>query len=176
MTLTTERLEEMRRGLEGLPVGPWHADDNEADLVDGNGRWLDMDHGGGFWKHIARCDPETIRSMIDELLERRSLDKGEVVKPAYWAVHSVTGAHIGLWPKIEDAMRVWQEYQDGTLTPLYAFPQPAPKELDEKALKAAARWFAIGPDQIPVGDMVRGIVSTYLSALHLNGENAGKEG
>lgn len=48
----------------------------------------------------------------------------DLAKPAYWAVHSVTGVHIGLWPKVEDAMKVWQEYPDGKLTPLYASPQP----------------------------------------------------
>lgn len=84
--ISTERLEEMRRGLEGVTPGPWLAD-----------QWGDGS-GGDSWivcspeieavpvkevvfekdaEHIAACDPDTIRSMIDELLERRSSNKGE---------------------------------------------------------------------------------------------------
>lgn len=36
--------------------------------------------------------------------------------------------------------------------------------LDPKGLQAAFRWFANGPDQVPVHEMVSGIVTAYLSA------------
>jgi len=41
------------------------------------------------------------------------------VPVVYWAVHSRTGVHIGLWPDADDASKVFlEEYSDGTLTKL----------------------------------------------------------
>lgn len=108
--ISTERLEEMRRGLEGVTPGPWKAvsepnyengyvytsvqperPDPEALrhllMASGEHHVCRMTHTPMERKfrhyrvdaaHIAHCDPDTIRSMIDELLAYRSLDKGEV--------------------------------------------------------------------------------------------------
>jgi hypothetical protein len=42
--------------------------------------------------------------------------------PDFWAVHAVTGVHIGLWPNKADAEGALSEFQDGKLTPLWANP------------------------------------------------------
>lgn len=49
------------------------------------------------------------------------------VKPDYWAIHSATGIHIGLWPDKADADEALREYEGGTITPLYRAPPPAPQ-------------------------------------------------
>lgn len=49
------------------------------------------------------------------------------VKPDYWAIHSATGIHIGLWPDKADADEALREYEGGTITPLYTVP-PAPAQ------------------------------------------------
>lgn len=41
------------------------------------------------------------------------------VSPDFWAVHSATGIHIGLWPDKADAEEVLREYEGGAMTPLY---------------------------------------------------------
>lgn len=71
-TVPMEKLEAILAGLEWLPAGPWTADDNEADLLSGSGRWVTLDHGNYVWRHIARLDPDTVRSIITELLARRA--------------------------------------------------------------------------------------------------------
>lgn len=45
--------------------------------------------------------------------------------PDFYAVHSVTGSHIGLWKDEVFARNVLKEYEGGTITPLYAHPSPA---------------------------------------------------
>jgi len=80
---------ELRAGLEGVTPGPWQV-----------GSWRDMIYStaGGAWKwicrvkrnedeatdtnqdvidaaHIARCDPDTIRLLLDELSRSREAEK-----------------------------------------------------------------------------------------------------
>lgn len=104
--ISTERLEEMHRGLEGVTPGPWTNDwtgDSPMGYVSSTAVGVLANceapvRYGDFpadpttnAAHIAACDPDTIRSMIDELLAYRSSDKGEVVKPLEWGEWSQGG-------------------------------------------------------------------------------------
>lgn len=95
--ISNERLEEMLAGLQGVTPGPWqrHEPEEEETLViTGDehgetivvvpwGREITRAHEMGTAHrdadHIARCDPDTMRSILTELLSRRSAD-GEAVK------------------------------------------------------------------------------------------------
>src|SRR6478609_3061482 len=49
------------------------------------------------------------------------------MKADFYAVWSVTGAHIGMWADPEIAAKVFQnEYPDGKLVPLFTRPAPMP--------------------------------------------------
>ena len=48
----------------------------------------------------------------------------EKVEPDYWAVHTVTGSHIGLWKNQAFAREALKEFEGGTITPLYASQPP----------------------------------------------------
>lgn len=75
--VSDERIAEILSRLDGLPKGPWSAEDNEADLVDGNGRWISIDHGSAFWKYVSKFDPDTVRCLLREIQELRRLAMGE---------------------------------------------------------------------------------------------------
>lgn len=49
----------------------------------------------------------------------------EEPKPVFWAVHSRTGVHIGLWPDRLDADNALQEYDGGIIQPLFTAAQMA---------------------------------------------------
>lgn len=65
-----------------------------------------------------------------EALERvtilQAIARGDVwVTPRHrrhYAVHSVSGAHVGLWPTRETAVEVLRDYPGGTLTELVEVP------------------------------------------------------
>lgn len=70
------------------------------------------------------------------------------VEPTYWAVHSKSGMHIGLWPDKADADEALREFEGGTITPLFAAPPAAEavvKPLDnliEEVLSAQNRFLS----------------------------------
>lgn len=93
MTVSNERLDEMLAGLEGLPVSPWlRWDDGPGhDLCIADGRGYNANvafwRGGGrvaslgiIANHIERCDPDTMRSILTELRDRRASPSGVAVK------------------------------------------------------------------------------------------------
>ncbi|WP_024898848.1 hypothetical protein [Brucella rhizosphaerae] len=88
------------------------------------------------------------------------------VKPDYWAIHSKTGVHIGLWPDKADADEVLREYEGGTITPLFKSapaPYPRAQALEEAAklcdLSADASQDQLNKEQYPVvRDALRGEV------------------
>lgn len=94
MTPTTIGENELRAildGLEGVTPGPWEKDTNPTtDFLYGTGRKGSMHIGSIPSKHdrdyLARLDPDTVRSIVTELLELRRKDGlGTVsVKPMEW--------------------------------------------------------------------------------------------
>lgn len=109
--VSTERLAEMLAGLEGVTPGPWgvwrEPTFTQADaireltfqvestpiadfakavyLLDANGKCPATTGCGASSAanadHIARCDPDTIRAILTELLSRRSTDGEAASKP-----------------------------------------------------------------------------------------------
>lgn len=104
--ISSERLEEMLAGLEGVTSGPWFyrpekfddwgfvraptpdslpgdlvcvakysIDLEEADLDEHRRNRTDPVRPLG--EHIARCDPDTMRSILTELIRRRNGDEGK---------------------------------------------------------------------------------------------------
>lgn len=80
-----EKIEaELRAGLEGVMPGPWGFEDNvNPELLtagtDEDGAYLyvidgDLDVARNR-AHIARCDPDTIRLLLDELSRLREAEK-----------------------------------------------------------------------------------------------------
>jgi hypothetical protein len=71
-----------------------------------------------------------LREIADNILALRSSVK---MVADFYAVHSVTGSHIGLWKDEVFARNVLKEYEGGTITPLYTHPTPqeAPSEVTE---------------------------------------------
>lgn len=57
---------------------------------------------------------------------------------AYWAVHSKTGMHIGLWPHKSDADEALRGYEGGTITALYLDPPPT-SELEAEIARLRER-------------------------------------
>lgn len=45
--------------------------------------------------------------------------RAQALEPDFWAVHSKSGVHIGLWPTKAHADEALREYEGGTITPLY---------------------------------------------------------
>lgn len=90
-TVTDERLAEILAGLEKLPHGPWFCGPAEGN--NGTAGLAQVDNGAEMWpvvgewpeaEHIARCDPDAIRSIITELQSLRSKPVAGVVKPLEW--------------------------------------------------------------------------------------------
>jgi len=50
---------------------------------------------------------------------RKALESAREANPDFWAVHSATGMHVGLWADKDLAENVLREYEGGTLTPLF---------------------------------------------------------
>lgn len=85
--ISAERLAEMLAGLEKLPHAPWFC--GPAEGKNGTAGLAQVDNGAEMWpvigewpeaEHIARCDPDTIRSLITELQAlRASTASGEPV-------------------------------------------------------------------------------------------------
>ena len=89
--------------------------------------------------HIANCDPQTIIALLDAL----DAAEAERAEPDFWAVHSVTGAHIGLWPNKVHAAPPAPAIPEGwVLVP----KDPTTNQLDA-GYKAAseARFYDQGP-------------------------------
>lgn len=83
--LSDERIAEMRRGLDGTTKGPWsRVEDQPGETTVWAGdatlcviSWY-RGTGGNSHRdaaHIARCDPDTIRSLLTELQELRAAAK-----------------------------------------------------------------------------------------------------
>lgn len=49
-------------------------------------------------------------------------DCQQTLDAPYWAVWSESGAHIGLWQDRTTAFKIWQEYPNGKVLPLYHAP------------------------------------------------------
>lgn len=101
MSISDERLNEMLAGLEGVTPGPWvhepHRDIHDSPIhqdiplgsysdgapmyyygpdngsVVGSSEWIWLSKADG--DHIARCDPDTIRALLTELLSLRAAAK-----------------------------------------------------------------------------------------------------
>lgn len=67
-----------------------------------------------------------------------SLSPDERQAPDFWAVHSQTGMHIGLWPNRVDALAVFCEDAGNVITPLYRSP-PSDMLAAEAKLDAVTR-------------------------------------
>lgn len=73
-------------------------------------------------------------------------------EPAFWAVHSPAGLHIGLWPDEALARKVMDEAIGATIQPLYAAPPSVPearKQVIEECLRkieALQRFRTTGVD------------------------------
>lgn len=74
------------------------------------------------------------------MADRATLSSAAVAErePAYWAVHSKTGMHIGLWPHKSDADEALRGYEGGTITTLYLDPPPV-SELGAENARLKAR-------------------------------------
>lgn len=142
--VSDEKLEEMLSGLEGVTSGPWknyggsvgsqeHAERHEVARSDL--QW-GLNRSGKNADHIARCDPDTIRSILTELQSLRSKPVGVEVKPDFYGVWSGK-IHIGTWPDEKTAREVASEYDSPTVVPLYVSPQP--KAVTEDMVDRAAR-------------------------------------
>lgn len=84
--VTGERLEEMLAGLEGVTPGPW-VKGRRGEHLPVNGPCHEVGSptrgiGTSMYApdacHIARCDPDTMRSILTELIARRAADTGAV--------------------------------------------------------------------------------------------------
>lgn len=86
--LSDEKLSEMLAGLEGVTPGPWDTGAGLVRSIDGD-EAIPIFEGRDPWKkhrrtstvvrqawhnlhHIARCDPDTIRALLLEVIARRS--------------------------------------------------------------------------------------------------------
>lgn len=77
--LSDERLAEMLAGLEGVTPGPWYEGDKWVFVAPRSGRSSDAlenvlrnEEAQANAAHIARCDPDTIRSLITALQALRA--------------------------------------------------------------------------------------------------------
>lgn len=73
---------------------------------------------------------------IDIYTELLALRSSVKTVADFYAIHSATGSHIGLWNDEVFARNVLKEYEGGTITPLYTHPTPqgAPSEVTEDAV------------------------------------------
>lgn len=60
------------------------------------------------------------------------------LEPDFWAVHSKTGVHVGLWQNKAHADEALREYEGGMITPLYR-ATPAHQEGFRQGIDAAAK-------------------------------------
>lgn len=93
----------------------------------------DQLHGEPFQRYRVWCphgcaniDQMNEAAAISAWNRRASTRASEAAEPDFWAVHSSTGAHIGLWPAKVDAEAVVRGGTGYTITPLYAAPHPSP--------------------------------------------------
>lgn len=83
--ISNAKIEEMLVGLEGVTPGPWHMyGEPEVGMPHepfsgsvGKGDMKPIYGDSSNLHHIARCDPDTIRSLISELQSLRSLSLNE---------------------------------------------------------------------------------------------------
>jgi hypothetical protein len=108
-----------------------------------NGEWL------------FRC-PEwfDLSAVLDVFASLHPTEGAEPVADFY-ALHSPTRAHIGLWPKKEDAYLVAKEYEGCTITPLYTRSSPVSAEVTEclDLLKEALRLAEYGHAERVISDL-----------------------
>lgn len=92
--IATEQIEAMIAGLDKLPHGPWFC--TVAEGINGTAGLAQVDNGAEMWpviaewheaEHIARCDPDTMRSILEELLRlRRAEVSDDIVEALKWFV------------------------------------------------------------------------------------------
>lgn len=58
-------------------------------------------------------------TLADRMVNGAGADAQPALEPDFWAVHSKTGVHIGLWPNKAHADEALREYEGGTITPLF---------------------------------------------------------
>lgn len=133
--VSTERLEEMLAGLEGVTPGPWfyhthplddwgtirvgddgtgcvwrianvRAGRNVTDEEKDQHRRDETDPYGANAAHIARCDPDTMRSILTELLASRQAPEGvrvtEAARLAFYSKAEVT--RVGSIRNLDEAL------------------------------------------------------------------------
>jgi hypothetical protein len=73
-------LRDILAGCEGLPEGPWEQR-HDDEVWDALGKWfaVSTDEGAA---HIARLDPQTIASIVSELIARREADVWQDIRTA----------------------------------------------------------------------------------------------
>ena len=147
-TITDERLAEMLAGLEGVTPGPW---DEAAGLV----RAIDGDVAIPIfetrepWKkhrrtstvvkqewhnrhHVARCDPDTMRSILTELQSLRS--QAGVIEASAWETHKVAGEAAVHSMVIGGVLCRWWGDTEPEGVSLLNNLRPAPIEITEEAI------------------------------------------
>ena len=92
-----------------------------------------------------------VRQLLDEAISALAASPAplpvEEQEPDFYALHSPTRSHIGLWPKKEDAYQVAKEYEGCEITPLYVSPCAAvPDEVRSfvYAILGADTWIEAG--------------------------------
>lgn len=80
----------------------------------------------------------TYRQCILSALEPQEAEPGQ---PDFYALHSPTRMHIGLWPKRDDAYQAAREYEGCTVTPLYLHPAPKVGEISDEMVERFGRAF-----------------------------------
>lgn len=173
--LSNERLAEMLAGLEGVTPGPWayrpwqYDDWGTVRAPQGNGhdlapfvanvragrqvsedellihRQKRTDPYGANAEHIARCDPDTMRSILTELLSlRQSHSTGVVVNAAlverFQSAYRDAGQKRNwhpTWPDAEASFEI--------LSALYTNPKEAEVTVTEEMVERALQvWFDQG--------------------------------
>lgn len=96
--------------------------------------YLGVDQSKVTWDAATETLDGDVKAVLGNILRERYGENGDprsdAAEASYWAVHSKTGMHIGLWPNKSDADEALREYDGGRITALFAspIPQSAPPE------------------------------------------------
>lgn len=112
-------------------------------------------------KALIDRDP-TISGYHPSHIEAKKADAEEAIRayltasdaerePDFWAVHSRTGVHVGLWRDKDDAENALKQYMGGTITALYAAPLPLTDlEAENARLKAEVERLRELASELPI--------------------------